>query len=63
MLGVLHGFAVILGVIGAGYLTGVAGIVKGDQRRVLNNVAFYVATPALLFDVLQRSDPKVILSP
>jgi len=63
MLGVLHGFAVILGVIGAGYLAGVFGIVKGDQRRVLNNMAFYVATPALLFGVLQRSDPRVLLSP
>lgn len=63
MLGVLHGFAVILGVIGAGYLAAVFGIVKGEQRRVLNNMAFYVATPALLFGVLQRSDPGVLLSP
>lgn len=63
MLGVLHGFAVILGVIGAGYLAGVFGIVKGEQRLVLNNMAFYVATPALLFSVLQRSDPRVLFSP
>lgn len=63
MLGVLHGFAVILGIIGAGYIAARAGIVKGDQRRVLNNMAFYVASPALLFDVLQRSDPHVVFSP
>ena len=63
MLGVLHGFAVILGIIGAGYLAAVAGVVKGEQRRVLNNMAFYVATPALLFDVVQRSDPSALLSP
>ncbi len=63
MLGVLHGFAVILGVIGAGYLAGLFGVVKGEQRRVLNNLAFYVATPALLFVVLQRSDPQVLRSP
>lgn len=63
MLGVLQGFALILGIIGAGYLTARAGIVKGDQRRVLNNVAFYVATPALLFSVLHTSDPSVLLSP
>ncbi|MCB1273395.1 MAG: AEC family transporter [Leucobacter sp.] len=63
MLGVLQGFTLILGVIGAGYLAGVLGIVKGDQRLVLNNVAFYIATPALLFDVIHDSDPKVLLSP
>ncbi len=63
MLGVLQGFAVILGIIGAGYLTAAFGVVKGEQRRVLNNVAFYVATPALLFEVLRSSDPSVLLSP
>ncbi|WP_336992245.1 AEC family transporter [Leucobacter sp. VD1] len=63
MLGVLQGFALILGVIGAGYLTALFKVVQGDQRRVLNNVAFYIATPALLFTVLSRSDPTVILSP
>lgn len=63
MLGVLQGFAVILGVIGAGYLAALFGVVKGDQRFVLNKVAFYVATPALLFDVLHDADPSVLLSP
>ena len=63
MLGVLQGFAVILGIIGAGYLAAVFGVVRGDQRRVLNNMAFYVATPALLFGVLLRSDPAVLASP
>ena len=63
MLGVLQGFALILGIIGAGYLTSRFGVVKGEQRLVLNQVAFYVATPALLFSVLQRSDPAVIVSP
>lgn len=63
MLGVLQGFTLIIGVILAGYLTAFFGVVKGDQRRVLNNVAFYVATPALLFDVLHKSDPSILLSP
>jgi len=63
MLGVLYGFAVILGIIGAGYLAAVGSVVKGDQRRVLNRMAFYVALPALLFDVLHDSDPAVLLSP
>lgn len=63
MLGVLQGFAIILFIIGAGYLAAVFGIVKGDQRRVLSDVSFYVALPALLFDVLHRSEPEVLRSP
>lgn len=63
MLGVVQGFTVILGIILAGYLTAFFGVVKGDQRRVLNNVAFFVATPLLLFDVLHRSDPSLLFSP
>lgn len=63
MIAVLQGFTVILIIIGAGYLTALLGIVKGEQRRVLNNVAFYIATPALLFGVLMRSDPTVLASP
>src|SRR5690606_18433401 len=63
MLGVLQGFALILGVIAAGYIAARFGVVVGDQRRVLNDVAFYVATPALLFTVLARSEPAVVLSP
>lgn len=63
MIGVLQGFVLILTIIGVGYLTARFGVVKGEQRRVLNNVAFYVATPMLLFSVLAASDPAVILSP
>ncbi|MBK0422144.1 AEC family transporter [Leucobacter sp. CSA2] len=63
MLGVLQGFVLILGIIGIGYVAARAGVVKGDQRLVLNRVAFYVATPALLFGVLKDSDPAVMLSP
>ncbi len=59
----LQGFALILGVIGAGYLAARFRVVEGEQRRVLNNVAFFVATPALLFSVLRSSDPAVLLSP
>ncbi|WP_241989043.1 AEC family transporter [Leucobacter luti] len=59
----LQGFALILGIIGAGYLAARFRVVEGEQRRVLNNVAFYVATPALLFTVLHDSDPSIIVSP
>lgn len=63
MLAVLQGFSVILGIIGAGYLASRLGVVKGDRRHVLNDVSFFVATPALLFDVLQGSDPAIVISP
>lgn len=63
MLGIVQGFTVILGVIGVGYLAGRFGVVKGEQRLVLNRVAFSVATPALLFSVLHESDPSVLVSP
>lgn len=63
MLGVIQGFVLILVVIGAGYLAARTGVVQGDQRRVLNNVAFYIATPALLFVVLAESDPEIVFSP
>ncbi len=63
MLGVLQGFTVILSIIGAGYLATLVGVVKGENRLVLNNVAFYFCTPALLFGVVMRSDPSVLASP
>lgn len=63
MFGVLQGFVLILGVIAAGYIASRTGIVRGDQRLVLNKLAFYVATPALLFGVLHDADPGVVLSP
>lgn len=63
MTAVLHGFTVILAVIAAGYLAARFGVVRGEQRQVLNNVAFYVATPALLFGLLRESSPAVLVSP
>lgn len=63
MMGVAQGFALILGIIGAGYVAARCRVVVGEQRLVLNKVAFYVATPALLFSVLHRSDTAVLLSP
>lgn len=63
MMGVVQGFALILGIIGAGYIAARCRVVVGEQRLVLNKVAFYVATPALLFSVLHRSDTSVLLSP
>ena len=62
MGGVLVGFAIIGFVILVGYLVGRARIAGEDARFVLNRVAFFVASPALLFTVLARADVHVIFS-
>lgn len=64
MLGILTGFAIILAIIFVGYLLSRTGIIGDDrQRLVLNRVAFYAATPALLFHVVATSDPANLFSP
>lgn len=64
MAGVITGFAIILSVIGVGFLLAKLGVINDDkQRLVLNRIAFYAATPALLFNVVARSDPSALISP
>lgn len=64
MFGVLLGYTIILTVIGAGYVLARTGVIgKGAERLVLNRVAFYAATPALLFVVLAKSPPQDIFTP
>lgn len=63
MTGVLTGFAVILTVIVAGYIAARTGVVEGKNRLVLNRVAFYVASPALLFTIVAESDMRIMVSP
>ena len=52
MGGVLIGFAIIGFVILVGYAVERFGIAGADVGRVLNRMAFFIATPALLFTVL-----------
>ena len=63
MTGVLTGFTVILVVIAAGYFAALGGVVSGKNRLVLNRVAFYVASPALLFTIVAGSDLRIMVSP
>lgn len=64
MAGVITGFAIILSVIGVGFLLAKLGVINDDkQRLVLNRIAFYAATPALLFSVVAQSDPSELISP
>ncbi len=64
MLQVITGFAIILSVIAVGFILAKTGVIAEDkQRLVLNRIAFYAATPALLFSVVAKSDPQHLFSP
>lgn len=62
MTGVLTGFGVIAFVIFVGWLLAALKVVRGEDRIVLNKVAFFAASPALLFTVLARADIRVIFT-
>lgn len=62
MGGVLIGFGIIAVVVLAGYLVGRSGIAGPSAGFVLNRIAFFVASPALLFSTLARADPRVVFS-
>ncbi|MGN6742947.1 MAG: AEC family transporter [Amnibacterium sp.] len=63
MTGVLEGFGIIAVVILAGYALGRSGVLGPDARRVLNRFVFFAASPCLLFTVLAKADPRVLVSP
>src|SRR5699024_2708938 len=62
MTAVLSGFAVIFLVIAAGYLLGRTGVLGADGQQVITRLVFYLATPALLRDVVSRADPAQLFS-
>ena len=59
MIDVLSGFGVVVLVIAVGYLY---GRVQPSSLRALASFVFLVATPALLIDILLRTDPREIFS-
>lgn len=63
MAGVATGFAVIGVVILVGYLLGRSGVLGENGHLIINRVAFFAATPALLFTVTSRSDLHDLTSP
>lgn len=64
MIGVITGFSIIMAVIAVGYVLGRVRIIPpGEARLMLNRVAFYAATPALLFTVVSSSPPQALFSP
>ncbi|QDQ98750.1 AEC family transporter [Tomitella fengzijianii] len=62
MSGVLSGFVVIFVVIAVGYLLGRRGTLGDQGRIVLTRLVFYVATPALLIDVVAHADLQTLFS-
>lgn len=62
MAGVFDGFAVIGVVIGCGMLLAHLGVIDGAGQRTLSAIAFFLASPALLFTVLQESDIAEVFS-
>lgn len=62
MIGVLEGVAVIGVVVLIGYLCARLGAFNAATADALNKVAFYVATPAILFRILSHADLRVLLS-
>ena len=64
MLDVLTGFAIIFAVIAAGWWLAQKGVIgPGEERLQLNRIAFYVATPALIFSSVAVSDTDAFFSP
>ncbi|AOD22074.1 MULTISPECIES: AEC family transporter [Rhodococcus] len=63
MSGVIAGFSVIFVIIAIGFTLGRLGTLGHEAQTVLSRLVFFVATPALLFDVLATSDLSVIFSP
>lgn len=62
MLGVLEGFATIGVIIGVGALVAHVGLLDAHAQRMLSKLAFYVASPALLFSVLFEAHPAEVFS-
>ncbi|MBB5749884.1 AEC family transporter [Micrococcus sp. TA1] len=63
MVEVLSGFTVVWVIILVGYLTGRTGVLGTHGQPVLSRTAFFVASPALLFDTLAAADVQSVLGP
>ncbi len=63
MAQVLSGFFIIWLIIAVGYGVGRTGVLGQNAQPVLSRVAFFVASPALLFNTLSTSDVFLVLGP
>lgn len=60
---VLSGFLIIWLIIAVGFGVGKTGALGRNAQPVLSRVAFFVASPALLFNTLSSSDVFLVLGP
>lgn len=63
MAQVLSGFFIIWLIIAVGYGVGRTGVLGPNAQPVLSRLAFFVASPALLFNTLSDSDVFLVLGP
>ncbi|MFI5728583.1 AEC family transporter [Kribbella sp. NPDC051587] len=62
MSAVVGAFVALVAVAVLGYLVGLAGVLRSEDELVLSRLAFFVATPALLFTTVARADLHSIFS-
>ncbi len=63
MTGALEGFAVIGVLIGVGYVLATTRVLDDGSQVVLSRLVYFVATPALLIDVLGSTDLGTVFGP
>ncbi|MFI7129001.1 AEC family transporter [Nonomuraea sp. NPDC050153] len=63
MSGVVAAFAALVSVAVVGYLIGMGGLLRASDELVLSRLAFFVATPALMFATVSRADLHILFSP
>jgi len=59
---VVGAFVALLAVAVLGYVVGLLGVLRAQDELVLSRLAFFVATPALLFTTVARADLHAIFS-
>ncbi|MBQ1083465.1 AEC family transporter [Nocardiopsis sp. B62] len=62
MSGVIVGFGVIASIVVIGYMLGRIPLLGPGAREVLSKLAFFIASPALLFTILARTDLSILVS-
>ncbi|TCO44971.1 hypothetical protein EV646_109145 [Kribbella antiqua] len=63
MSAVVGAFVALVSVAVLGYVIGRIGVLRAEDELVLSRLAFFVATPALLFTTVARADLHSIFSP
>ena len=62
MSAVVGAFGALVAVAVLGYVVGLLGVLRSQDELVLSRLAFFVATPALLFTTVARADLQAIFS-